>query len=190
MVEEVRSRRGLWVVARWPAFHLCRARRAPDTPATSNYTVLSKVPWFTALALYPQRYSWRGGGGFLDNVLYRVYEADGASDIVGRAEGLYQVVDGPVTKDCRTGLRLRNGQAAPLSKPLRARLLAGDPPPKSDALDHYETRVGRLYRRRGMELKLIRDFTDMAPCFEPAPYSVDPVDDDQPWHPADNEGPR
>ena len=46
----------------------------PDTPATSNYTVVSRAPWFTALALYPQFYSWRGGGVFLDNTLYRIHD--------------------------------------------------------------------------------------------------------------------
>jgi hypothetical protein len=158
----------------------------PDTPATAQYTVLSRVPWFSALALFPHGSGWYGGGEFLDNTLYQLNGSELRDDIIGRAEGLSQVVAGEVTKDCRTGLRLRNGKAAPLSKPMRERLLAGDPAPRPNAHDRYDTQAGRLYRRRGMELELIRDFADMQPRFEPAPYSA-PKGQDASWSPLDHE---
>ena len=50
---------------------------------------------------------------------------------------------------------------------------------------------GRLYRRRGQELELIRDFTEMA--FEPlrAPYDwrdeTPAAEEPVPWHPLDGE---
>lgn len=163
----------------------------PDTRATSHYTVLSRVPWFTALALFPHGAGWQSGGYFLDSTLYRI-NGDGAfTDVVGRDDGLHRVVQGKVTKECRSGLRLLNGQPAPLSRALRDQLLGGVTPPRDTALDRYETQAGRLYRRRGMDLELIRDFTEMEPVFAPAPYSFAAVDDvTVGWHPLDQEQPR
>ena len=52
----------------------------------------------------------------------------------------------------------------------------------ADLMDRYDTQGGKLYRRNGMELELIRDFTDME--FEPirAPYDWRQEGSD-PWHP-------
>ncbi|MEJ6404176.1 hypothetical protein [Yoonia sp. 2307UL14-13] len=161
----------------------------PDTRATSNYTVVSRAPWFTALALFPQEWAWRSGGYFLDNDLYRIHGDTDYDDIVGAADGLFQVVVGEITKDCRTGLRLRNGQPAPLSKALRDQLLDGGPVQRDIAMDRYETQAGRLYRLANGEPELIRDFTDMEPQFIRAPYdtrSKQDVADD--WHPLRDDG--
>ncbi|EBA12083.1 hypothetical protein [Roseobacter sp. CCS2] len=160
----------------------------PNQRAGPQYTVISRAPWFTALALFPQKSAWRCGGWFLDNVHFQLFDPPDTSDIVGRAAGLHQVVAGDVTKDCRTGLRLTNGKPAPLTKALRERILGGIPAPRHDAYDRYETQGGRLYRTHGMDLELIRDFTEMTPRFEPAPYSI-PRDDAEngQWHPLDQE---
>ena len=162
----------------------------PDTRASSHYTVLSRAPWFTALALFPHGAAWQSGGYFLSNTLYRI-NAEGAADIIGRDEGLHRVVQGEVSKDCRTGLRLLNGQPAPLSRAQRDQLLTGVEPPRETAMDRYETQAGRLYRRRGEEFTLIRDFTEMTPVYTPAPYS-DPETGNvsQTWHPLDDEAAR
>ncbi|PJI93038.1 hypothetical protein BC777_1905 [Yoonia maricola] len=160
----------------------------PNQRAGAQYTVVSQAPWFTALALFPQDHFWRSGGWFLDNTHYQLHASMEVSDIIGRATGLHQVVSGKVNKDCRTGLRLKNGQPAPLTKALRERLLAGAPAPQHDAFDRYEVQGGRLYRTVGFDLELIHDFTEMTPRFEPAPYSL-PRDDSDGlgWHPLDQE---
>ncbi len=160
----------------------------PETEATANHTVISRPPWFTALALFPHEYSWLGGGSFLGNGLYRLNGDAPLRDIRGRADGLRKVVAGKVTKDCRTGLRLLNGKPAPLPTDVRDSLLGRDVPVRSSAMDRYETQGGRLYRREGMELSLIRDFTEMEPQFVRAPYDERPDrEPDTGWHPIDAE---
>lgn len=172
-------------------------------PARGAYTALSRPPWFTALSVFPEGSTWGRGGVFLDN---RHYWASGDADIVGRDDGMARVFFGEQSKGCSTGLRLASGARAPLDRATTRRLL-GDRPradhgelharmavPRGDALDRYDTQGGRLYRRRGMDLELIRDFTDMA--FEPirAPYDwrddSDPAgaEDTADWHPLDGAG--
>lgn len=163
----------------------------PHQRAGEQYTVISRAPWFTALALFPQDHVLHAGGWFLDAAHFQLYEQMSSTDIIGRADGLHQVVTGKVTKDCRTGLRLTNGKPAPLSRELRDRLLTGASLPRHPAYDHYETQGGRLYRTRGMDLELICDFSEMTPRFEPAPYSI-PQEDavESGWHPLDGEHSR
>jgi hypothetical protein len=161
----------------------------PDTRATNHYTVLSRVPWFTALALFPHGAGQRSGGYFLDNTLYRINCDTAFEDIMGQNTQVRRVVQEDVTKTCRSGLRLLNGQPAPLSRALRDQLLGGAQPPPETAMDRYETQAGRLYRRNGIELELIRDFAEMEPRFEAAPYSVASGEEVEPgWHPTDHEG--
>ncbi|WP_298837823.1 hypothetical protein [uncultured Roseobacter sp.] len=163
-------------------------------PAGEAYTVVSRPPWFTALALYPAGVSWSVGGYFLSNTLYRLPWADGACDIIGRADGLQRVVSGKVTKDCKTGLRLENGKAAPLPRDIRVALLDGKPPADPGYLDRYDTMNGCLHRiLPGGDLELIRDFREME--FEPmrAPYDDRPEGDgpdtDGSWHPLQKDEP-
>ena len=162
----------------------------PDTRATGHYTVLSRAPWFTALALYPHRTSWQSGGYFLDNTLYRINSDLAFADIIGQNTELRRVVQGEVTHTCRTGLRLENGQPAPLSRALRDQLLEGVQPSRDTAMGRYETQEGLLYRTDGMNRILIQDFTEMTPRFQPAPYGTATEEDDQGWHPADQDVPR
>jgi hypothetical protein len=166
--------------------------------AEGAYTALSRPPWWTALALFPEGSTWGGGGAFLDAVHYL---ADGGPDIVGRDAGLVRVRRGEVTKDCASGLRLPSGKPVPLSTEVRARL-AGLPVPapnhalrdalgaEDHPLDRYDTQGGRLYRREGGEMALIRDFTDMT--FEPVRATYGWRDEaagatPEPWHPLDRD---
>ncbi|MEM7753198.1 MAG: hypothetical protein AAF230_07275 [Pseudomonadota bacterium] len=166
--------------------------------AKGSFSAISRPPYWTALALFPQGDTWGGGGVFIDNTHYWTY---GDADNIGRDEGLARVHLGEPDKGCSSGLRLVNGQRAPLSREATRRILA-DPhpktqrdvfermvPPHSDALDRYDTMGGKLYRRHGQALELIRDFTDMD--FEPirAPYDWRPETPDAataPWHPLGN----
>ena len=165
-----------------------------------SFTALSRPPYWTALSLFPEGDTWGGGGVFLDDIHYW---ASGDADIIGRDEGLSRVRLGEPEKGCTTGIRLMSGGRAPLDRSATRRLLAEPRPadaralfarmavPQGDALDRYDTQGGCLYRRQGMELEPIRDFTDME--FEPvrAPYDWregKEADEPVPWHPLDGEG--
>ena len=165
-----------------------------------SFTAISKPPYWTALALFPVGHTWSGGGVFLDA---GHFYADGEADVIGRAEDLRRVRHGQPEKGCTTGLRLETGGRAPLDRVATKRLLVEPVPsdgwellqrmriPTGNALDHYDTKGGKLYRRSGMDLELIRDFTDMS--FEPirAPYDwreAQAEDDAPPWHPLDGDG--
>lgn len=170
-----------------------------NTEAKGAYTVVSRPPYWTALALCPEGSTWSKGGVFLDNVHYY---AVGGPDIIGRDEGLSRVRLGEPEKGCTTGIRLMSGARAPLDRAATKRLLGDAPPedayelyhrmhvPRPALLDRYDTQGGCLYRRNGLELELIRDFTEME--FEPirAPYDWRDERDEgapAPWHPLDSE---
>ncbi|NNE80372.1 MAG: hypothetical protein HKN18_08885 [Silicimonas sp.] len=167
--------------------------------AEGSFTALSRPPYWTALSLFPEGSTWAGGGVFIDNTHYFAY---GGADIIGRDEGLSRVSFGEPEKGCTTGIRLMTGGRAPLDRAATKRLLAEPRPkdaweqfarlavPEGDARDRYDTLGGKLYHRRGQDLELIRDFTDME--FEPmrAPYDWRDeanLDDPHPWHPLDND---
>ena len=160
-----------------------------------SYTVVSKPPFWTALALCPEGSTWGGGGVFLDNTHYF---ASGKPDIIGRDDGLARVTLGEPEKGCTTGIRLMSGGRAPLDRPATKRLLGDAPPediyelyqrmpvPRDGLLDRYDTQGGCLYRRHGQELELIRDFNDMEFEEMRAPYDWRDTDKDAaPWHPLD-----
>jgi len=155
--------------------------------AKGSYTAISRPPYFTALALFPQGDTWGGGGAFLNNTLF---VADGDKDIIGRTKGLSRLYRSEPDKACPSGLRHASGTCAKIGKAKAARANLR-PLPRDPALDLYDTQGGCLYRRHGLELELIRDFTDMQ--FEPirAPYdwrhSDDLSDPPAPWHPADRD---
>ena len=170
-----------------------------DSAGGGSYTAIAQPPYWTALSLFPGGNTWSGGGAFLDA---QHYIADGGSDIIGRAEGITRVYQGETAKGCTTGLRLATGGRAPLDRDATRRLLDEPQPkepwalrqrmlvPTGQALDEYDTQGGKLYRRRGMELELIRDFTDMS--FEPIRAPYDWRDDaltgeTSAWHPLDGE---
>ena len=81
--------------------------------AQGAYTAISRPPWFTALALFPQGDTWAGGGVFLDNSLY---VADGGHDIVGRDEGLVRLFQREPDDECPTGLRRVDGRCVKIGR--------------------------------------------------------------------------
>lgn len=166
-----------------------------QSDSAGAFTALSRPPYWTALSLFPCGDTWGGGGFFLDKTHYY---ATGGPDLIGRDDGLARVTFGAPEKGCTTGIRLMSGKRAALDRAVTRRILA-DPAPKdladlfdrapappSNALDQYDTLGGKLYRRRGQELELIRDFTDMEFERIRAPYDDRP-DDDRSWHPLKDE---
>ena len=167
-----------------------------SSDAKGSYTAISRPPYWTALALFPQGDTWGGGGVFLDD---KHYWASGAPDILGRADHLSRVTVGERGKGCTTGIRLTDGRRAPLDRETTRRLLSDPRPtdvrgtfqrlpvPVAKVLDLYETQGGRLYRRSGADLELIRDFTEMT--FEPvrAPYDWRDRTSNDGRHPRDGE---
>ncbi len=150
------------------------------------YTALSRPPWFTALALFPEGDTWGGGGRFLDDVHY---VADGGHDVLGRDDGLVRLYRRAPDADCPTGLRQADGRCARIGKARAERAFLRDLPP-DPALDLYDTLGGRLHRRRGAELELIRDFTEMEFESVRAPYDWREAGEPgapRPWHPLDGE---
>lgn len=165
-----------------------------QSDAEGAFTAVSRPPYWTALSLFPGGNTWGGGGIFADD---KHYYAVGGPDIIGRDDGLSRITVGEPSKGCTTGIRLLDGRRAPLDRETTRRLLGGAPPrdagevlgrlrvARTGYLDQYDTMGGRLYRRHGQELELIRDFTDMA--FEPvrAPYDWRDEAAATPWHPLD-----
>ncbi|QGX97234.1 hypothetical protein EI983_02660 [Roseovarius faecimaris] len=156
--------------------------------AKGSYTAISRPPYFTALALFPQGDTWGGGGVFIDTTRY---VADGDKDIIGQATGLSRLSRVEPSAECPSGLRTPKGACVRLSKAKALRAHQTTPGQHPD-LSKYDTKGGKLWRRRGQELTLIRDFTDMA--FEPitAPYDTRPRGSSEmapmPWHPLDRDG--
>jgi hypothetical protein len=148
------------------------------------YTVLSRPPYFTALALFPEGSTWGGGGRFLDN---EHYVASGGSDILGKDDGLVRVLQRKPTDQCPDGLFLADGRCARVRASGQADGTGRKP------MDLYDTLGGRLYARATSgQLVLIRDFTKMK--FQPirAPYDDTPeippeAASDKGWHPLDGD---
>lgn len=154
--------------------------------ARGSYTAISRPPYFTALALFPQGDTWGGGGLFIDSTHFIIDSS--SRDQIGQADGLARAFRGKPGKGCTSGLRLENGTPVPLDPDTRQIVLGRTKQASANPLDLYDTQGGRLYRRRGHDLTLIRDFTDMA--FEPirAPYDQrSSGKDGPPWHPLDGE---
>lgn len=154
------------------------------------YTVVSRAPYFTALALFPNHTVWNGQGGrFIGSGQFLVETEE--KNLFPPVSEVAQLVRGKVTKECRTGLRTLSGKPARLNSALRAELVEGAPPPDPQLADRYDTQGGRLYRRQGMDLHLIADFGP--PGFEPvvAPYgaAAESRHDGVDWHPLDGERP-
>lgn len=170
------------------AAHLIYIAHKEDGPGPEvgyRYTVISRPPWLTALALFPGG-RWEGfAGRFLDNRRFVLLDERQPEDKQGRAAELERVFEVP--KDARNtlGFAQADGQ--------RVNLRAADIEwvqnswAMPDPMQSYDVEAGRLSR----DGKLIRDFGDMT--FEPirAPYDIrqgegsDPAP--EPWHPLDRE---
>ncbi len=127
--------------------------------AEGSWTAISKPPYFTALALFPQGDTWGGGGYFLEDRKYVVNTGPDTADIIGKAGPLKRFIPGPDAKPWR--------QRSPDS------LRQGK---------DWMVEGAQLFRLRDQKRILLRDFTDMA--FEPirAPYDDRP--ETLPWEPA------
>ncbi len=161
--------------------------------AKGSYTAISRPPYFTALALFPQGDTWGGGGRFIDSQHYYIYSS--SSDLIGRDEGLARVFKGEPSKGCTSGLRVADGSPASFEKPTLDLILGKIDPPRSQPMDRYDTQGGSLYRRSGGEMELIRDFTEMTFENIRAPYdwreydsAGKTVSEPADWHPLDTEG--
>lgn len=126
-----------------------------SSEARGSYTALSRPPYWTALALFPEGDTWGGGGDFVDN---ERFWASGDADIIGRAEGLTRITLDEANAGWRDAVSRFFQRARPSTSPAGAGETGRA---RHDALDRYDTQGGCLYRRRGMELELIRDFTEM-----------------------------
>ena len=116
--------------------------------AAGSYTVISRPPYFTALALYPQGDTW-GGGGYFTSASTFAIRGGGLRDIVGRA----------------AGLRLEPWTEPP----------PPDAPGRPLADRQFATEAGRLFEvfrqaDDGWRRVLLRDFTDMRFEEVRAPY--------------------
>lgn len=172
--------------------------RNPEGDFQGYFTAISRPPYFTALHLFPEKYEYLCGGRFHSNTLFELNHYAEGTDLVD-ATDLKRVQRGEKSKDCKTGLRLMNGQPAPLSRDLRLKLLGEgthsqgriryDPEASKDQrLDRYDTMDGCLWSRTGGDLELIRDFRGMTFTPIQAPYS-DEISLRRPeaWHPLKDE---
>lgn len=113
-----------------------------DRPAKGAYTVLSAVPQFDALALYPEGDEIGGGGYFIDDRHYVIQSATGTPDIVGKAPHLHRMNS------------MRNAAKTPRVVRKFAWRLKSEP----KAPDAFATDSGRLLTADGT---VIADFSNM-----------------------------
>lgn len=157
--------------------------------AGGSYTVISRPPWFTGLALWPLASLHGGGGRFLDNRYVEIDTAAENHDIIGNADGLERVYPGPALANNRTGYTLGNGQRVPFDRQTRQDILNG----RNECVKsgRYQTEDGKLFRIVGEGRELIRDFSDMQFEAIVAPYDDRPVSGKkyirQAWHPLNGE---
>lgn len=120
------------------------------TQFTHAWTAISRVPWLKALAVWPQKMTYGGGGRFSDNRSLTVRALDPALE--------------EFPSRC---VRLLNEEAP--------EHCSSDEVPGAEwcGRDHQDrvifTRAGRLYRREKRTDTLIADFTDLTPNPQPAP---------------------
>jgi hypothetical protein len=154
------------------------------------YSVVSRPPYFTALSVFPEGSTWGGGGRFVDD---KRFVATGGKDLIGRSKGLVRLERKESTKTNPTGLYRRDGKPAKVSDEQAARVSAPVARSLGVALDRHDTMGGKLYRRVGNDVEMIRDFTEMTFERVRAPYDwreesleLEP----SLWHPLDREPQR
>lgn len=115
-----------------------------DRPAKGAYTVLSAVPNFDPLALYPEGDAVGGGGYFIDDRHYVIQSATGTPDIVGKAKHLHRM----------------NSMRNAAKTPRVARKFAWGLKSRPAEPEKFSSDGGRLFDASGA---LIADFSDMVP---------------------------
>ncbi len=149
--------------------------------SSGSYSAISRPPYFTAVAFFPQGDCWGSGGWFVD-------------------EGRYVLNSGAEDRLCGSGLQQihvrpngppyyvdANGKAVSFN---RSDVVPSYPPERFVPGDErYETDEGRLYRVERGSRVLIRDMTDMEFETIRAPYDDRPESnaDAAPWHPLEHE---
>jgi hypothetical protein len=121
---------------------------------TDAWTAVSRVPWLTALAVWPQGTTYGGGGRFLDNL--RLVVRCGAQPFVPDSDAPFRGLD--ITTDAPAELHASDG-------PIVDADWSG-----LDKRGHaIFTRGGQLFRRDSRGDNLIADFTHLKPDPQPAP---------------------
>lgn len=165
----------------------CASNYSPRSDL-SEWTAISRPPWFTAIALYPTVFF--GGGRFLSDTYFELFAERELGDRIGHTGKLERVLSGEKTSDNKLGYVKYDGSRVPFSREDREYLL--DENPGSDIMLGYHVEKGCLYRRdlhedgTFREFELIRDFNNMK--FEPlrAPYDTRSTSIGKsvgPWHP-------
>ncbi len=161
----------------------------PDAAAFPSFTAISTPPYFTAHMLFLNTYGY--GPTFLSNDLVLLRDTQ-ARDAFGTYKNVRQAIQGQVTKDCKTGLRLPNGEPVPLSRELRLQLLGKEDTQQDHTpLNRYDTTEGRLsHINSDGSLQYINDFRDMEFEEIKAPYTT-PTQPNitEGWHPLDGDVP-
>jgi hypothetical protein len=124
------------------------------TRFTHAWTAVSRAPWLTALAVWPQGMTYGGGGRFLDN--FRLVVRSDAKPFVPDSDAPFRQLD--FTTDAPAELHASDGQIA-----------------DADWSGHDKrgqaifTRGGQLFRRDARGDVLVADFTNLRPDPQPAP---------------------
>ncbi|MEM9011941.1 MAG: hypothetical protein AAGE18_11990 [Pseudomonadota bacterium] len=156
------------------------------------WTAISRPPWLTALALYPDA-SYRGGGGrFLDDRRYLVDTTRDNQDLIRRAEGLERVFEAPRTETNTLGIAHEDGRRVNFRPEDLEHLSATTP--NRPGPENIRVEGGKLFRWFAKpdgsldRSELIRDFTEMRFETLRAPYDWrDEAPDDLDWHPLGEE---
>jgi hypothetical protein len=158
-----------------------------DTETKGEFVSISRVPYFTAISLYPAQYSW-DRFGFIDSHHYVVDNPN--EDLIKKDDGLRRVFKGETTRKCPSGYYLRNSNPTKLGKAKADAFEALTMPEPHPDFGRYEVKGSKLYRRSGFELELIRDFGGMQFEAIKAPYDWRKAKGNErprAWHPLEGE---
>jgi hypothetical protein len=137
--------------------HLVYAAIDPRSARTySRWTAISRPPFLTALALWPHRTTWVGGGRFLDPRHYYLFEGPGqrSRELLQKATDLVDVTRWEESR-------------------LDALVAAYEVTPPAEELDpeRYSVEGGVLFRGTDPATREpIRDFSALQPARRVAPY--------------------
>lgn len=188
---------GQWIKRK---FNICHFNISPDakhlmlfsygrypSETKGQFVSISRVPYFTAISLYPDQDTW-DRFGFIDSHYYVVDNPN--EDLIKRDDGLNRVFKGEPTRKCPSGYYLANKNPTRLGKAKADSFEAVTMPEPHPDLGRYEVRGSMLYHRSGFELELIRDFGDMQFEEIKAPYDwrkATGSERPRAWHPLEDE---
>ncbi|HUE16440.1 MAG TPA: hypothetical protein VMR25_19860 [Planctomycetaceae bacterium] len=126
------------------------------TEFTDAWTAVSRVPWLSALAVWPEGTTYGGGGRFLDDRRLVVRSA-------GEGKAFIPHSDAPVR-----GLEISVDDPAELHSS-DGQIGGADWSGRDHRGDVIFTRGGQLFRRQSTDDVLVADFTQLEPDPQPAP---------------------